>query len=317
MNDWEGHRLHEEYYNQLVVKRISFIVINSFYSLFYIAFFDQRREYVNDKTVRLKALRMQLVILFFMAIVYQNIMEIFCPVYCPKIVRKCKNCCSKKKHQRRQRSNQTNEEYTELIVNNNKKEDEGLTKWNMDDILEQSELSISPDVLDNTAEIVVLHGYVTLFIVVFPLMPLLAVINNFVELKVDKYNLLHTQRPVPTAAAGLGVWTKVLTVFAVVSIYSNLALLTFKTDVVTDWLHSAVGHNHAENETLLEDQLTFFFVTSTLCLFVVIGVRMCIPVISEETANDIARQEVCQRELTKISRKLEETEQINIDEQLL
>ena len=304
LNDWEGHRLHEEYYNQLVIKRISFIVINSFYSLFYIAFFDQRQEYTQDNTLRLEALRMQLVILFLMAIIYQNIMEIFCPVYCPKIVRKCNNCCSKKKH-RRHVNKEQNEEYQELIASQTETE---LTEWNMSDVLKQSELSISPDVLDNTAEIVVLHGYVTLFIVVFPLMPLLAVINNFVELKVDKYNLLNTQRPVPTAAAGLGVWTKVLTVFAVVAIYSNLALLTFKTDVVTDFLKSTVGHSHAENETMIEDQITFFFVTSTLCLFVVIGIRMCIPPVSESTADDIARQEVCQRELTKISRKLRSEE---------
>eukprot|EP01084_Bolivina_argentea_P252694 424213_1 len=27
LNDWEGHRLQEQYYNQLVIKRISFIVI--------------------------------------------------------------------------------------------------------------------------------------------------------------------------------------------------------------------------------------------------------------------------------------------------
>ena len=42
LNEWEGHRLQQEYYNNLVIKRIIFIVFNLFYSLFYIAFIDDR-----------------------------------------------------------------------------------------------------------------------------------------------------------------------------------------------------------------------------------------------------------------------------------
>ena len=328
LNEWEGHRLQQEYYNQLVIKRISFIVINSFYSLFYIAFVDSRKSF-NDNKVRLKALRLQLVILFLMAIIYQNILEIFFPVCCPKFVLCCNNCCSlNKKNKRKKKSKQEREnEIKSLIINDNQDGDDDdmkydndkimkqpLNKWNINDIVKQSEMSISPDVLDNTAEIIVLHGYVSLFIVVFPLMPLLGVINNFVELFVDKYNLRKTQRPIPRAAGGLGVWGTVLSVFSIVAIYTNLAILTFKTDIVINLLIKCeeffknIDAIYWTNEDMKENQITFYMISTTFFVFVVVGVRMCIPEISNNTADDIARQEICQRELIHISRT------INIDQ---
>ena len=96
LNEWEGHRLQQEYYNNLVIKRIIFIVFNSFYSLFYIAFIDNRTDY-EDNTVRLEALRMQLIILFFMAIIYQNSLEILFPMCLPKI-KVCFSCISCRIH---------------------------------------------------------------------------------------------------------------------------------------------------------------------------------------------------------------------------
>ena len=78
------------------------------------------------------------------------------------------------------------------------------------DIDKQIFLPQSPNVLDNMAEIVVQYGYITLFFMVFPLMPLLAVLNNFFEQRVDLYSLIHSRRAVPFAAKGIGVWKNVL-----------------------------------------------------------------------------------------------------------
>eukprot|EP00485_Elphidium_margaritaceum_P000580 CAMPEP_0202702860 /NCGR_PEP_ID=MMETSP1385-20130828/15788_1 /ASSEMBLY_ACC=CAM_ASM_000861 /TAXON_ID=933848 /ORGANISM="Elphidium margaritaceum" /LENGTH=177 /DNA_ID=CAMNT_0049360597 /DNA_START=137 /DNA_END=667 /DNA_ORIENTATION=+ len=119
LNEWEGHRLEEEYYNQLVIKRISFVVISSFYSLFYIAFVDDREAY-QDNSVRLEALRMQLIVLFLMALLYQNTLEIFCPVCCPRISTACSNCCSCDPKQKRKHTTheQMMRETKELIAAN-------------------------------------------------------------------------------------------------------------------------------------------------------------------------------------------------------
>jgi hypothetical protein len=48
-------------------------------------------------------------------------------------------------------------------------------------------------------------GYVTLFVIAFPLAPLLAFLNNLIGIRVDSYKLLFmTQRALPKAAADIG-----------------------------------------------------------------------------------------------------------------
>ena len=100
LNEWEGHRLQQEYYNNLVIKRIIFIVFNSFYSLIQIAFLDPRYN-DNLKTkrendiIRLKAVQTQLITLFVMAIILQNSLEILFPWLANKI----KIICAKREQQ--------------------------------------------------------------------------------------------------------------------------------------------------------------------------------------------------------------------------
>lgn len=48
-------------------------------------------------------------------------------------------------------------------------------------------------------------GYAALFVVAFPLAPLLALLNNYVEIRVDSYKVLHnTARPIPCGAQDIG-----------------------------------------------------------------------------------------------------------------
>lgn len=55
------------------------------------------------------------------------------------------------------------------------------------------------------AEHVIQFGYVTLFVVAFPLAPLLAFANNYVELRVDAFKLVHNCcRPDPEGAQDIG-----------------------------------------------------------------------------------------------------------------
>lgn len=52
---------------------------------------------------------------------------------------------------------------------------------------------------------VIQFGYAALFVVAFPLAPLLALLNNYVEIRVDSYKVLHnTARPIPCGAQDIG-----------------------------------------------------------------------------------------------------------------
>ncbi|ETO13548.1 hypothetical protein RFI_23819 [Reticulomyxa filosa] len=77
LNNFENHRLEQEYYNSLVIKRILFYIVNSFNSLFYLAFYQTW----DSNQDCLQAVRMQLVVIFLMAIFIQNFMEVFSPNY--------------------------------------------------------------------------------------------------------------------------------------------------------------------------------------------------------------------------------------------
>ncbi len=71
-----------------------------------------------------------------------------------------------------------------------------------DDAFDQITRAPSPSVLDNTAEIVIQYGYIMLFVIVFPLMPLMALVNNWAEFRLDFYNMIEARRCVPFAAPG-------------------------------------------------------------------------------------------------------------------
>jgi anoctamin-10/anoctamin-7 len=54
---------------------------------------------------------------------------------------------------------------------------------------------------------VVQFGYVTLFVVAFPLAPLAALVNNVFETRVDSFKLLKlTRRPEPRGAYNIGIY---------------------------------------------------------------------------------------------------------------
>ena len=65
---------------------------------------------------------------------------------------------------------------------------------------------IPASVMDNMSELIIEQGYATMFAISFPLAPFLALCNNFVEFRVDSYNLKAYQRPIPYAAYSLGLW---------------------------------------------------------------------------------------------------------------
>lgn len=78
------------------------------------------------------------------------------------------------------------------------------------------------------AELAVQFGYITLFVVAFPLAPLLALANNYVEFRSDAFKLLtQMQRPVPRGAEDIGAWQGVFTTISCIAVVTNSALVSF------------------------------------------------------------------------------------------
>ena len=296
LNDFEQHRLVEDYYNHLVVKRIIFIVVNSFNSLFYMAFWDN--SYDNNED-RLNSLRIQLITLFVMAIILGNFLEVVLP--------------NMKEWFRKYKQNKKNEEGDELpkdveagihvpAVSNAEIDDEitdpegefndirftgGLEPEIILDIENQILAPRLPSTLDNVAEIVVLQGYIILFAVVLPIMPLFAYINAIFEIRVDVYNLVSSQRPFPLGADGIGVWRAVLSIFNTMAIFSNMAVIAWDTDLPEVVLGLKIS-----------GVIIWYFLICLFMLIAMVSIRLVLPNETMETKKAMARQEQCETLVT-------------------
>ena len=79
------------------------------------------------------------------------------------------------------------------------------------------------------AELAVQFGYITLFVVAFPLAPFLALANNYVEFRSDAFKLLtQMRRPVPRGAEDIGSWQGVFTAISCIAVVTNSALVRIK-----------------------------------------------------------------------------------------
>ena len=159
----------------------------------------------------LNELFFQLVSLFITALVVQNLFEVGIPF----LVGKCKGNAREKAAQKQGKEHAEPQSEAE----------------------QQAELAPYENTIEDMTELIVQFGYVTLFVIAFPLTPLLALLNNILEMKVDAINLVKTsQRPHPIGSYGLGSWNNVLAFFSIISVATNVGMLTFRTGIVAEVL---------------------------------------------------------------------------------
>jgi len=101
----------------------------------------------------------------------------------------------------------------------------------------QLEMVTYDNTLEDMSELIIQYGYVTLFVVVFPIAPLLAWISNLFELRVDLTKVVaQCKRPHLIGSYGLGTWVAILEIFQVLAVACNLAIFSFATNRVADLL---------------------------------------------------------------------------------
>lgn len=93
---------------------------------------------------------------------------------------------------------------------------------------------------------VIQFGFITLFVVAFPLAPLLALLNNVYEMRSDaKKYLLHYRRPVPKRVKDIGYWTSIMETVCRVSVLTNALIIAFSTNFIPEWvylIHRRLGY---------------------------------------------------------------------------
>jgi len=219
LNEYENHRTQSAWENALIGKSFIFKFINSYYSMFYIAFFkryDSTSGCPPDDRRCMKELSVQLAIIFGAALVVNNIIEILVPTLMNL----------KRDHDNRVKPADGASDSTPVHEKS--------------DPEKQYELEVYTTIPDFD-EMVVQFGYVSLFVVAFPLSPFAALINNYVEIRLDAHKLcLLCQRPSPQGAAGIGTWSDILTITSFISVLVNALICTFNTDIIDKWTHGDV-----------------------------------------------------------------------------
>ncbi|SCV70174.1 BQ2448_1568 [Microbotryum intermedium] len=82
------------------------------------------------------------------------------------------------------------------------------------------------DVLGDYAEMVLQFGYQALFSVIWPIAPVFAYLNNFIELRSDAFKITHQhRRPIPTRVATIGPWLDVLSFISYLAAFTNSSLV--------------------------------------------------------------------------------------------
>uniref|UniRef100_A0A4X2K287 Anoctamin n=1 Tax=Vombatus ursinus TaxID=29139 RepID=A0A4X2K287_VOMUR len=217
ITDMEIPRTHLEYENRLTMKMFLFQFVNYYSSCFYVAFFKGKfvgypgaytymfnkwRNEECDPAGCLIELTTQLTIIMAGKQIWGNIQEAILPWVW---------------NWWRRRRARTNSEKL-------------YSRWEQDHALQCfGALGLFYEYL----EMVIQFGFITLFVASFPLAPLLALMNNILEIRVDSWKLTtQYRRPVAAKAHSIGVWQEILNGMAVLSVVTNAFIVAFTSDMI-------------------------------------------------------------------------------------
>ncbi|NWT57596.1 ANO6 protein, partial [Erythrocercus mccallii] len=250
ITDFELPRTQTDYENSLTTKMFLFQFVNYYSSCFYIAFFKGKfvghpgspvywlGKYRNEECDPggcLLELTTQLAIIVGGKAIWNNIQEVLLPLV--------KNLIGRYSAAAR----------SEKVV----------ARWEHDYHLQPiGKLGLFYEYL----EMVIQFGFVTLFVASFPLAPLLALINNMLEIRLDAWKLTtQFRRMVPQKAQDIGAWQPILQGIAILAVVTNAMIIAFTSDMIPRlvyyWSFSVPPYGSHSNHTMEG------YINSTLSVF--------------------------------------------------
>uniref|UniRef100_A0A3P8U002 Anoctamin n=1 Tax=Amphiprion percula TaxID=161767 RepID=A0A3P8U002_AMPPE len=216
----EMHRTQTKYEDMFILKVFIFQFVNFYSSPVYIAFFKGRfvgypGNYNTMFGVRnedcgaggcLIDLAQELLVIMVGKQLINNIQEFF--------LLKVKSWWQKRK------LNHQEKEEDEEEVHNYQEE---VPQWEAD-----YQLQVCGGLFDEYLETVLQFGFITIFVAACPLAPLFALINNWVEIRLDAHKFVtEYRRPVAERAQDIGIWFPILQFITHMAVLSNAFLIAF------------------------------------------------------------------------------------------
>lgn len=230
LTNLEYRRTETEYQESLTIKNYLFQFFNYYSSLFYIAIlkgkfvgypkkynriFGFRQEECNPGGC-LMELSIQLAIIMIGKQIVNEILELSLP-YLKKTISRIRNTMG---------LSRSNEE-EKLLPHNQWTEDYHLLPWT------------NSSLFCEYLEMVLQFGFITIFGLAFPLAPLLALINNAFELRMDAMKLLKFyKRPNPQRVNNIGVWYAIMSVVTKIAVASTAIIIAFSSNLIPKIIYS-------------------------------------------------------------------------------
>ncbi|XP_070784806.1 anoctamin-6 isoform X1 [Enoplosus armatus] len=249
ITNFELPRTKTDYENSLTLKMFLFQFVNYYSSCFYIAFAKGKAvgfpgepvyllgKYRNEECDPggcLIELTTQLSIIMGGKAIWNNIQEVLLPWVKNLISRYC-----------------------------TKTSEKVIPRWEQDYRLQTvSKLGLFYEYL----EMVIQFGFVTLFVASFPLAPVLALVNNLFEIRVDAWKITtQFRRIVPEKAQDIGAWQPILQGIAILAVATNAMIIAFTSDMIPRlvyyWSFSVYPYGGHTNNTMEG------YINSTLSIF--------------------------------------------------
>ncbi|XP_041850728.1 LOW QUALITY PROTEIN: anoctamin-7 [Melanotaenia boesemani] len=220
---WEMHRTQTKYEDMFILKVFIFQFVNFYSSPVYIAFFKGRfvgypGDYNTLFGVRnedcgeggcLIELAQELLVIMVGKQLINNIQEFIFP----KLM---------SWWQKRKMSPQLKEKEEEAG------KEEEISPWESD-----YQLLVCEGLFSEYLEMVLQFGFITIFVAACPLAPLFALINNWVEIRLDAQKFVtEYRRPVVERAQDIGIWFPILQFITHMAVLSNAFLIAFTSNFV-------------------------------------------------------------------------------------
>jgi hypothetical protein len=214
LNDWENHRTQTDYDDQLIAKTFMFQFINSYISLFYIAYFKSNANLfgLDDFCINndcMTELATGLGSLLITKMIIGNTVEVLIPYIMYQIGKQ-----------------------GERLALTEEQKARPFFRW-------ENEAKLAPfeDTFAEYNEMIIQFGYITLFVAAFPLAPLLALANNVLEIRTDAFKMTQIyRRPPPLIAEDIGTWYGILEVMSVICVMTNCLIISFTSNRLTKGL---------------------------------------------------------------------------------
>uniref|UniRef100_A0A667YYQ2 Anoctamin n=1 Tax=Myripristis murdjan TaxID=586833 RepID=A0A667YYQ2_9TELE len=214
---WEMHRTQTKYEDMFILKVFIFQFVNFYSSPVYVAFFKGRfvgypGNYNSLFGIRnedcgsggcLIELAQELLIIMVGKQLINNAQEFVLP--------KLKTWWQKRKlRPQPQKGEESGEESGEL-----------------------GELLVCEGLFSEYLEMVLQFGFITIFVAACPLAPLFALINNWVEIRLDAHKFVtEYRRPVVERGQDIGIWLPILQFISHIAVLSNALLIAFTSAFV-------------------------------------------------------------------------------------